>query len=70
MSALPPGPQARPRLQAVLFDRDPLGVLVRLRARHGALLEPAHRGARASTRHPSIQVSCGCRGIPLRSISP
>jgi cytochrome P450 family 135 len=37
MSQLPPGPQVPPVVQAVLFHRDPLGVLTRLRARHGPL---------------------------------
>jgi cytochrome P450 len=32
---LPPGPECSPLLQAVLYQRDPLGVLVRARARHG-----------------------------------
>jgi cytochrome P450 family 135 len=32
---LPPGPTAAPLAQTILFHRDPLGVLSRLRARHG-----------------------------------
>src|SRR3954451_4330861 len=34
-AALPPGPDAGPLLQGLLFHRDPLGVLLRCRARYG-----------------------------------